>query len=98
MNSKYSQITRSTPFELMLGHHFQPREKMEGQSMNPDYLKDYWTEVYSFIFPNILREVRNRVEKRNEKRDRKQIITSYEVGDIVMLEVPEVSLGKGARN
>jgi hypothetical protein len=94
MNSKYSQITRSTLFELMLGYHFQLREQMEGQSVNLDYLKDYWMEVYSFIFLNILREVRERVERRNEKRNRKQRITSYEVGDIVMLEVPEVSLGK----
>ena len=94
MNSKYSQIIRSTLFELMLGHHFQPREQMEGQSVNPDYINDYWTEVYSFIFPNILREVRDRVERRNEKRDKKQKITSFEVGDIVMLEFPELSLGK----
>ena len=93
MNSKYSQITRSTPFQLMLGHNFQPREYMEGQIVNEKYLEEYWTEVYSYIFPNILREVKEKVKKRNEKRDAKLTITSYQVGDIVMLEVPEVSLG-----
>jgi hypothetical protein len=98
INNKVSMITRSTPMELMLGPRGSnfPVELEMKRTMSEEEIKVYWDEVYNFIYPNLAKEVRIRKDVIKKSYDKKKVGkgTTFEIGNIVMLESPVVSLGK----
>ena len=98
INSKTNAITRSCPFELMLGPRGSnfPTDVEERRTISEDKIKEYWEEVYNFIYPNLSREVKLRKERIGTRYNSKKkgSMTKFRVGDVVMLESKEVSLGE----